>query len=159
MLTVRNAKPLLALTTLFIPWDFFMFGSGIGWGLHFPLFRFVRTNFGTQFNTIVRMYELSSQLTGSGRLGIVVWLLAGVLAALAVVYALISRAMEGTVPPKEGRQIGLAFVGAGALFFLSRFLVYDFFLVSGSQKPNWFSIPIGAAYTIFVGVLFYRNRF
>lgn len=159
MLSIRNAKPLLALTTLFVPWDFFMFGRDIGWGLHFPFGRFAQTVLDTQFIWLPRMLELSSELSGGGRVAIVLWVVASAVTGLAVLYAVGARFRDGTVLPSDGRRVGLAFAAAGVLFVISRFLMHDFLLVSGSQQVNWFSIPVGAAYTIVVGGLFYYDRF
>ena len=165
MLTVRNAKPILAVTTILVPWDFFMFGRGVGWGLRFPFFRFVDTVYqfeqGGQGKDVIllpRLLELRAQLPG-GELAVIIWAFAALLTTLAVIYALYSRYQVGTVPPNAGRLIGLAFVVAGGLFIVSRFLGHELLLVNSSESLYWFSIPIGAAYTMGIGFLFYYDRF
>ena len=66
-------------------------------------------------------------------------------------------------PPISERQsdrtVGAAFIVAGGLFIMSRALLYDHFLVGSTSDIHWFSVPIGAVYMLFVGIVFYRDLF
>lgn len=155
---IRNAKVLLAVTTVLIPWNVFAFGRGFGWGLMFPFGRLAVTPLGTQFlflDTLITEHLRA----GGDPLPMGLWLVAGVLVVLAAVYAVLGRTLNGDTRRWEDRLIGLSFLVASVLFLVGRFLVYDFLLVGQQSDVNWFSVPFGAVYVLFVGYVFYRGRF
>jgi hypothetical protein len=159
MLKIKDAKPLFALSTLLIPWNFFMFGQDLGWGLHFPLVRFVSTVEGTEYLTVLEMYELRGALTDASSTAVALWSLAGLVVGLAVVYVVSARIRNGTTRRQEDRAVGAALMLGAGLFIVSRSLRYDLLLVGSRSDPNWFSVPFGAVYTIFVGAVFYYDKF
>lgn len=159
MLTIRDAKPLFALSTLLIPWDFFVFGQGLGWGLHFPLVRFVQSGGEAQYLTVLQLFELTGLLGANATAAVVLWMVAGAITGLAGVYVLLARLLNGTTSRREDRIVGRVLMTTGALFVVSRFFVHDFLIVGGSSDVYWFSVPFGAAYTIFVGGVFYWDKF
>lgn len=160
-LQIRNAKPLFALSTLLVPWDVFAFGRNLGWGLHFALIRFTdaKAGFGAQYQTADLMFRLTDAVDAGERLGIYVWILTGTLATLTAAYVVLARVLNGTTRPAEDRVVGAVFLGAGSLFIVSRFFMYEYLLVSPQTHARWFSVPVGALYVIFVGYVFYRRRF
>jgi hypothetical protein len=158
MLKIRDAKPLFALSTLLIPWELFRLGQGLGWGIHFPLVRYVPVG-GRNFFTVLELFNLSREYGVGNELSIVAWMIAGTITGLAALYVVLARAINGTTRRTEDRVVGVAFGLAGALFIVSRFPLYDLLLVGGRSDLFWYSIPLGAVYTIFVGAVFYWNRF
>lgn len=159
MLKIRDAKPLFALSVLFVPWDVFVFGRDLGWGIHFPLVRFVDTVQGTQYLTVLELLQLTRYVDGASETAVLLWLIAGALTGLAAVYVVVARFTNGTTRRWEDRLVGGAFVAAAGLFVVSRALLYDFVILSDSSAIYWFTVPVGAVYTTFVGAVFYRDWF
>lgn len=173
----QTAKLLLAVTAILIPWDLRAYGNDVGWGFTFSFGKYVNTTGvfnttagidvhspisivvsdanGNQFRTIFREFELIEQFGPGSQIGLYVWGLASLLAVIALLYtAYLLYSREGDWSVTQYRAVGALFVGAGAVFVLSRFFLYDFLLVSAADQPNWFSVPVGALYVIVVGGVF-----
>lgn len=159
MLKIRDAKPLLALTALFAPWDIFVYGRGLGWGMHFVFGEFAETKYGVRYFTPYEFLGLFSKYDPSSRLAIQIWLLTVLVAFFAALYVILARFINGTTTRKEDRAIGAAFIGSSIIFVLSRALLHKYFLFSSSTANYWYTVPIGAIYVLFVGLVFYKDLF
>ncbi|WP_135820154.1 hypothetical protein [Halostella litorea] len=160
MFTVSSAKRLFAVTAVIFPFDVYLYGRGIGWGLHSAFGRYVVTDLGGQFLLPNELLALRSGFDPASRAALYAWVVAAALALAATLFVLATWVVDSPLPERRSdRLVGGAFVVAGGLFILSRALLYDFLLVGSQSDVNWFSVPLGAAYMLFVGVVFYRDLF
>ena len=160
MFTISSAKRLFAVTAVLFPFDVYVYGQGIGWGAHSAFGRYVVTDLGGQFLLPHQLFELRGGFDTMSRIALYAWLFAAALALIATLYVLATWVVEPPLSERRSdRAVGAAFLVAGGLFILSRALVYDYVLVGSSSDLNWFSVPIGAAYMLFVGLVFYRDLF
>lgn len=161
MFTISTAKRLFALTVVLIPFDIYFYGQNIGWGAYFTFGRYVNsTAGGNQFLTPTHLYSLNNRFDPSGRIALFCWLIAAALALVVSLYILVTWFVEPPVSERQSdRAVGLTFLTAGGLFVGSRMLLYDYALIGSSSDIHWVSVPIGAAYMIFVGFVFYRDLF
>lgn len=173
----RNAKLLLAVTAVLIPWDIRGYGNDVGWGFTFSFGKYVNTEGvlqttpgidihspvsivvsdggGDQFRTIAREFELLEQFGGGSQVGIYLWAVTALLALIGLIYTVyLWFSRDGDWDVTEYRAVGGLFLGAGVLFVVSRFFLYDYLLLSASDQPNWFSMPFGAVYVAVVGLVF-----
>lgn len=156
MLTIRNAKPLFALSVLFAPWDVLVFTQADTWGTTFVFGRYVRVGTETQFLTPLALFDAYLSLGASGTVGLVVtavWAICALVAALGAAYVLYGRMTAGGTTADEDRTVGVAFVAVGGVFLLSRLVV------TLGGYLDWLSIPVGALYVLFVGAVFYYGLF
>lgn len=154
MLKIRDAKALFAATVLFAPWDIVLFEGGVGWGLTFPFGRFVVIQGTPNFLGPLLLLDLYLGLGSQGTAGVVVtltWMLSISVALLAAGYVIVSRIRQGGTTIQEDQRAGLAFAASGLLFLFSR--------IAGASVLTWTSIPVGAAYVVFVAVVFYWGLF
>lgn len=154
MLKIRDAKPLFALTVLFAPWDVLVFDEGIGWGMTFVFGRFTSAGGETSYLGPFELFGFYGDLGSAGVVGqalTVVWILTMAVGLLATYVAVHGRLTRGQTTPREDRYLGLTFVIVGLVFALSRLV--------GSTILFWTSIPLGALYVVFVGVVFHRGLF
>lgn len=156
MLKIRDAKPLFALTVLLAPWDLLLFTRADAWGATFVFGRFVRIGPETQLLNPVALFDAYRSLGASGTTGLVVtaiWALCALVATVGAAYTLYGRLFVGGTTVGEDRAVGVAFGAAGGVFLLSRLAV----TLAGSL--DWRSVPVGALYVVFVGVVFYCGLF
>lgn len=156
VLTIRNAKPLFALTVLLIPWDILQFRQPDTWGVTFVFGRFVRVQSETQLLNPLELLGAYRSLGQSGSVGLLVtgvWGICAGVAFLGALYTIYGRLFVGGTTINEDRAVGVALIGAGSVFFLSRLIV----TIGGLL--DWNSLPVGALYVVFVGLVFYYDRF
>lgn len=154
MLKIRDAKPLFAGTVVAAPWDLVVFDDGIGWGLTFLYGRFVVVAGDPNILGPFHLLELYRELGSRGEMGVLVtlaWISSMALGAAAATYVTWGRLRNRGTTPEQDRHAGVVFLAAGALFLLSRAV--------GASVLTWTSIPVGAVYVVFVGVVFYRGLF
>jgi len=160
MFRISSAKRLFAITAIIFPLDVYWYGQGVGWGAHSAFGRYVDTVVGSQFLLLHEMLELSGGFDLMSRIALFAWIIASAIALIATLYVLVTWMVESPLSERQGdRAVGGAFILAGGLFILSRALLYDYLLIGSSSDMNWFSVPIGAAYMLFVGAVFFLDLF
>jgi len=160
MFKISTAKRLFAMTAILFPLDVFLYGQNLGWGTHTVFGRYVNTVLGSQFHTQWQLFEAQSGLSSTSQVALYAWSIAAIASVLATLYLLVTWVVESPLSERQSdRAVGGAFMTAGALFILSRALLYDYLIIGPSSDLYWLSVPIGAAYMLFVGLVFYRDLF
>jgi len=160
MFTISSAKRLFALTAVLFPFDVFWYENGFGWGAYSAFGRYVDTVLGSQFLLPQELFALRDGFGTVSRIAMYAWIVASAVALLATLYLLVTWVVESPLPERRSdRAVGAAFLAAGGLFLLSRLLLYGNILFGSSGALNWYSVPVGAVYMLFVGLVFYRDLF
>jgi len=157
-LTERDAKPLLALTAVLVPWDYLVYFQDLGWALSFAWGRYSASVGGTEFLYLQDLYRLRGGF--QPRLALYLWLAAGGLAVLLAGYVLLNRLSPAYTPDDVDQQVGLGFITAGGLYIASRLYQFGGLLpVSNGDNVFLYAVPLGAVYVIGVGAIFYYDLF